>query len=40
MKGIGGTKIVKGMKFEGVWGELESERGFQRHFLISQDPMS
>ena len=29
MKGLGVTKIVKEIKFEGVWGELESRRGFQ-----------
>ena len=30
MKGIRVTKIVKEIKFEGVWGELESKTGFQR----------
>ena len=29
MKGLRVTKIVKEIKFEGVWGELESRRGFQ-----------
>ena len=29
MKGLGVTRIVKEIGFEGVWGGLESERGFQ-----------
>ena len=31
MKGLRVTKIVKKLNFEGVWGKLESERGFQGH---------
>ena len=30
MKGLRVTKIVKEIKFEGVWDELESKNGFQR----------
>ena len=30
MKGLRVTKIVKETKFEGVWGELESTKGFER----------
>ena len=30
MKGVRVTKIVKEIKFEGVWGELESKKSFQR----------
>ena len=30
MKGLRVTKIVKKIKFEGVWSELESKRGFKR----------
>ena len=30
MKGLRVIKIVKKIKFEGVWGELESKKGFQR----------
>ena len=30
MKGLTVTKNVKEIKFEGVWGELESKKGFQR----------
>ena len=30
MKGLRVIKIVKKNKFEGVWGELESKKGFQR----------
>ena len=30
MKGFRVTKIVKEIKFEGVWGELESNKGFKR----------
>ena len=30
MKGLRGAKIVKEIKFEGIWGELESKKGFQR----------
>ena len=29
-KGLRITNIVKGIKFEGVWAELESKEGFQR----------
>ena len=29
-KGLGVTRIVKEFKFEGVWGELESKKSFQR----------
>ena len=29
MKGLRVTKIINKIKFEGVWGELESKRGFQ-----------
>ena len=29
MKGLGVAIIVKGIGFEGVWGELESEGGFR-----------
>ena len=29
-KGLRGTKIVKEVKFEGVCGEFESKKGFQR----------
>ena len=28
MKGLTVTKIVKKIKFEGVWGELESKKRF------------
>ena len=28
MKGLRFTKIVKEIKFEGIWGELESRNGF------------
>ena len=30
MKVLTVTNIVKGIKSEGVWGKLESKRGFQR----------
>ena len=30
MKGLGITKIVKEIKFEGVWAELEATGCFQR----------
>ena len=30
MKGLRVIKIVKGITFEGLWGELESIKGFQR----------
>ena len=30
MKGLRVTKIVKEVKFNGVWGELESKKGFER----------
>ena len=30
MKGLRATKIVKEVKFEGVWGELEAKIYFQR----------
>ena len=30
MEGLRGTKIVKQIKFEGVWGELEGKYCFQR----------
>ena len=30
MSGLRVTKIVKEIKFKGVWGELESKKGFQR----------
>ena len=30
MKGLRVTKIVKEIKFEGVWGKLESKNGFKR----------
>ena len=30
MKGLRVTKIIKEIKFEGVYGKLESKRGFQR----------
>ena len=30
MKGLRVIKIVKEIKCEGVWGELESKTGFQR----------
>ena len=30
MKGVRVTKIVKEIKFEGVWGELESKGRFKR----------
>ena len=30
MKGLRITNIVKEIKFEGIWGELESNKGFQR----------
>ena len=30
MKGLRVTKIVKEMKFKGVWGELEAKKCFQR----------
>ena len=30
MKGLRVTKIVKEIKFEGVWGNLESKKGFRR----------
>ena len=30
MKGLRVTKIVKEIKFEGVWGELEAKKCFQR----------
>ena len=30
MKGLRVTKIVKEIKFEAVWGEVESRKGFQR----------
>ena len=30
VKGLRVTKIVKKIKFVGVWGELESNNGFQR----------
>ena len=30
VKGYRVTKIVKGIKFEGTWGELEAEQCFQR----------
>ena len=30
MKGLRVTKIVKEIKFEGVWDELESKNGFKR----------
>ena len=29
MKGLSVTKIVKEIKFEGVWGELKLKKGFQ-----------
>ena len=32
MKGLRVTKIVKEIKFEGVWGELEPKKGFNRHY--------
>ena len=30
MKGLRVIKIVKGITFKGLWGELESIKGFQR----------
>ena len=30
MKGLSVTKIVNEIKFEGVWGELEAKKLFQR----------
>ena len=33
MKGLKVTKIVKEIKFEGVWGKLEPTTGFQRHSI-------
>ena len=30
VKGLRVTKIVKEIKFKGVWSELESKKGFQR----------
>ena len=30
MKDLRVTKIVKGIKFEGVWGEAKPKTGFQR----------
>ena len=30
MNGLRVTKIVKEIKFKGVWGEFESKNGFQR----------
>ena len=33
MKGLRVTKIVKGIRFIGVWGELESKGDFQRKSL-------
>ena len=30
MKDLKVVKIVKGIKFEGVWGELEAKKYFQR----------
>ena len=29
MKGFSVTKIVKEIKFEGIWGDLEFKKGFQ-----------
>ena len=34
MKGLTVTKIVKEIKFEGVWGKLESKKGFQRQSVL------
>ena len=36
MKGLRVTKIVKEIKFEGVWGELKSRGGFQAQ-SVSRD---
>ena len=33
MKGPRVTKIIKEIKFEGVWGNSESKKGFQRQSL-------
>ena len=33
MKGLRVTKIVKEIKFQGVWGELGSKKCFQRQQL-------
>ena len=33
MKGVKVTKNIKEMKFEGVWGEIESKGAFQRQWL-------
>ena len=30
MTGLRGTKIVEEIKFERIWGELDSKKGFQR----------
>ena len=30
LKGLRVTKNVKEIKFEGIWGNLESKKGFQR----------
>ena len=33
MKGLRVTKIVKEIKFKGIWGELESKGGFPKQSL-------
>ena len=33
VKGLRVMKIVKEIKFEGFWGELESKKGFQRQLV-------
>ena len=35
MKDLRGTKIVKEIKFEEVWGKLESITGFQRQSVTN-----
>ena len=33
MEGLTVAKNVKEIKYEGVWGELESKKGFQNQYL-------
>ena len=33
VEGVRVTKNIKEMKFEGVWGEIESKRAFRRQWL-------